>query len=106
MSVNWLSETGTGFRIAVQISPNGKKSEVLSVTEDAVRIRLQAPPVDGKANEALIRFIADKLDLPKSHVQITHGFTNRRKLLEVRTSGITREDLQKLFHPSEPEQKK
>ncbi|MDL2284198.1 DUF167 domain-containing protein [Oxalobacter sp. OttesenSCG-928-P03] len=95
MSRNWLSETGSGFRLAVQISPNGKKSEILSATDEALRIRLQAPPVDGKANEALIRFIADQLDLPKSSVQITHGFTSRRKLLDIRTSALTREDVEK-----------
>ncbi|MCL1887204.1 MAG: DUF167 domain-containing protein [Betaproteobacteria bacterium] len=97
MSKSWLSEIGTGFRLSVQISPNGKKSEILSVTDDALRIRLQAPPVEGKANEALIRFIADKLDLPKSHIQITHGFTNRRKLLEIHTAKLTRQDMENLF---------
>jgi uncharacterized protein (TIGR00251 family) len=97
MKKNWLSETGSGFRLAVQISPNGKKSEIISVTENALRIRLQAPPVDGKANEALIRFIADMCDLPKSHVQITHGFTSRKKLLEIRTSALTRSDMEKTF---------
>ena len=97
MKKNWLSKTNSGFRLAVQISPNGKKSEILSATEDALRIRLQAPPVDGKANETLIRFIADLCDLPKSNVQITHGFTNRRKLLDIRTSTLTMPDMEKIF---------
>ncbi len=97
MKKNWLSQSGAGFKLAVQISPNGKKSEILSATEDALRIRLQAPPVDGKANEALVRFIADLCDLPKSHVQITHGFTSRKKLLEIRTSALTMPDMEKIF---------
>lgn len=97
MNKKWLSVTDFGFRLAVQISPNGKKSEVLSITDDAVRIRLQAPPVDGKANEALVRFIADRCRLPKSHIQITHGFTSRKKLLEIRTSSLTRQDIEKIF---------
>jgi Uncharacterized conserved protein len=97
MKKNWLSQTSSGFKLAVQISPNGKKSEILSATEDALRIRLQAPPVDGKANDALIRFIADRCDLPKSSVQITHGFTSRKKLLEIRTSGLTLPEMEKIF---------
>ncbi len=100
MNKNWLSQTGSGFKLAVQISPNGKKSEILSATDDALRIRLQAPPVDGKANEALIRFIADLLDLPKSRVQITHGFTSRRKLLEIQAGGLSRQDLENRFSPT------
>jgi len=97
MSGSWLSETGSGFRLAVQISPNGKKSEILSATDDALRIRLQAPPVDGKANEALIRFIADRLNLPKSSIKIMHGFTNRRKLLEIHAPTLTRQDMEGIF---------
>lgn len=97
MKKTWLSKTNAGFRIAVQISPNGKKTEVLSILEDVVRIRLQAQPVDGKANEALIRFVADKLDLPKSLVEITHGFTNRRKLLEIRAPQLSFETIEKVF---------
>ncbi|MDR0934066.1 MAG: DUF167 domain-containing protein [Burkholderiaceae bacterium] len=97
MGKHWLSETGSGFRLAVQISPNGKKSEILSIAEDAVRIRLQAQPVDGKANEALIRFVAARLDVPKSSVKITHGFTNRRKLLEISAPGLTRQALEAAF---------
>ncbi len=64
---------------------------------DALRTRLQAPPVDGKANEALIRFIADQCDIPKSHVQITHGFTSRKKLLEIKTTALTKADMEKIF---------
>ncbi len=97
MRKNWLSQTDTGFRLAVQISPNGKKSEILSATDDALRIRLQAPPVDGKANEALIRFIADLCDLPKSHIQIAHGFTSRKKLLEIKTAALAMPDMEKIF---------
>ena len=50
---------------------------------DALKIRLAAPPVDGKANEALVRFLADVLDLPKSAVILKSGQTSRRKVLEV-----------------------
>lgn len=99
MSKSWLSTTNDGIRLAVQIAPNAKKTEVIAVTDEALRIRLHAQPIDGKANEALIRFVADTLSVPKSAVKITHGFTSKRKLLEVRTTGLTAEAVEKAFSP-------
>ncbi len=77
------------LRFAVQVVPNAKRSEVVGMHGDAVKIRLQAQPVEGKANEALIRFIAETLDLPKSAIVISHGQTGRRKLLEIAADGLT-----------------
>lgn len=84
----------------MQISPNAKKTEVVTATEDTLKIRLHAPPVDGKANEALIRFVSDKLNLPKSAVDITHGHTSRRKLLDVRAPGLMPESVGKMLTPA------
>ena len=86
MSALWLSRTKTGIRIAVQVSPNARKS-------DELRIKLQAPPVDGKANDALVQFLAKKLEVPRKQVTITHGQTNRRKLLEI-TADMTPENIE------------
>jgi uncharacterized protein (TIGR00251 family) len=85
MSQTWCSAVAHGVRIAVHIMPNAKKSEVIGLHDDALKIRLQAQPIEGKANEALIRYLADRLNVPKSSVSITHGHTNKRKILEVRT---------------------
>lgn len=89
MSRPWCSAMADGVRIAVQITPNARKTEVVGETGDALRIKLQAPPVDGKANEALIRYLAERLAVPKSSVSIAHGLTGRKKLLEVRTAQLT-----------------
>jgi uncharacterized protein (TIGR00251 family) len=48
-----------------------------------VRIRLQAPPVDGAANDALVRFLADEFGVPKRAVRIVSGFGSREKIVEV-----------------------
>ncbi|WP_338846263.1 DUF167 domain-containing protein [Massilia sp. W12] len=74
---------GKHLRLAVQVAPNAKKSEVMEVLPDALKIRLQAPPIDGRANQELIRFLSEQLRLPKSAIQITHGAAARRKLLEI-----------------------
>ena len=99
MSRDWCSSTATGIRIAVQLAPKAKKTEVVGVVEDMLRIRLQAQPVDGKANEALIRFVADTLGVPKRAVALTHGFTSKRKLLEVSDKGLTQEVVRQALLP-------
>lgn len=89
MSGAWCSQTAQGIRLAVQITPNAKRSEVIGVLDDVLKIRLQAPPVEGKANLALTRFIAATLGLPKSAVVLLHGQTNKRKLLEIHAPQLT-----------------
>jgi hypothetical protein len=74
-------------RIRVYVQPRASKTAVAGMHGDSVRIRLAAPPVDNAANEALIEFIADKLDLGKRCVRVAAGATSRRKLIEI--DGVT-----------------
>jgi uncharacterized protein (TIGR00251 family) len=83
VSRSWCSSVPCGVRLAVQITPNAKKTEVIGVLDDALKLKLQAQPIEGKANEALVKFLASALKVPKSAVAITHGQTNKRKLIEV-----------------------
>lgn len=53
-----------------------------------LKIRLHAQPVDGKANEALISYLADMLDVPKNAVNISHGHTSKRKTVEIRAGHL------------------
>lgn len=102
MNRDWCSAIPGGVRIAVHVMPNAKKSEVVGVLDDAIKIRLQAPALEGRANEALVRFLADRLGVPKSAVTLTHGQTNKRKLLEVKMAGLLPEQVQQaLLHPLE-----
>ncbi len=94
MTIPWLSQTKNGIRLAVQVAPNAKKSEVIIDDGDALRVRLQAQPVDGKANEALVAFFSKKLKVPKRQIAITHGISSRKKLLEIVDSGYTLEALE------------
>ncbi len=100
MSRHWCSAIPGGVRVAVQVMPNAKKTEVVGVQDEALKIRLQAPALEGRANEALIRYLARQLDVPKSAITLTHGQTNKRKLLEVKAPGLTPEQVQQvLLHP-------
>lgn len=72
--------------LTLHIQPGAKKTEVAGLHGEALKIRLAAPPVDGKANEALLRFVADRLDLPRSAVLLKSGQTSRHKVLEIHGS--------------------
>ena len=100
MSKAWLSATASGYRLDIQVSPNGKKSEILEASDDILRIRLQAPPVDGKANEALIRFVAERCGLPKSRIRLTHGISSRKKRLAIESDKLTLPEIEKIFSAS------
>lgn len=79
---------GQAVRLAVKLSPRASRNSLEGIVtgadgRTAAAIRLNAPPVDGAANEALIRFVADALDVPKSAVSIRSGHTSRQKLLVI-----------------------
>ena len=81
----WCSRHGDCLRIAVHVQPNASRTEISGLVEGALKIRLHAPPVDGKANEALTHFIAERLKLAKRDVTVSRGHSSRQKILEVRT---------------------
>ena len=91
MSKPWCGAITSGIRMFVQITPNARKSEVIGVQDDVLKIKLHAQPIEGKANEALVRFLADMLDVPQSAMTITHGHTGRRKTIEIAAVGMTAE---------------
>ncbi len=93
----WCSALPGGLRLAVQITPNAKKTEVIGVLDDALKLKLQAQPIEGKANDALVRYLADVLKVPRSAITITHGHTNKKKLLEIKTASLTPADIEKLL---------
>ena len=82
-----LSTTPTGIVINVRVIPRAAKSEIAGVRDDAILVRLNAPPVEGAANAALIEVIAKALDVPKRAVTIVSGDRSRQK--RVRVDGVT-----------------
>jgi uncharacterized protein (TIGR00251 family) len=99
MTRQWCSALPHGVRLAVQITANAKKTEVTGVQDDALKLKLQAQPIDGKANEALVRFLAEALALPRSAISITHGLSNKRKLIEVTADNLTPEAVAQALLP-------
>jgi uncharacterized protein (TIGR00251 family) len=78
-----------GVRLRLRIQPRASTDEVVGLAGDAIRLRLSAPPVDGAANDALTRFLALRLQVPRAAVELVSGRTGRTKLVSV--AGITRE---------------
>jgi uncharacterized protein (TIGR00251 family) len=84
-----ISSTATGVRLQLRIQPRASREEIVGVAGDAIRIRLTAPPVEGAANEALVRLLARRLEVARSAVEVISGLTGRDKLVAV--EGITAE---------------
>jgi uncharacterized protein (TIGR00251 family) len=70
----------------VRVQPRASKNEFAGVQNGVLRVRLQAPPVDGAANDALVAFLADELGVAKRLVRIVSGFGSRNKVIEVDAS--------------------
>ncbi len=77
-----------GAVLAVTVVPRASKTDIERLPDGTIRIRLAAPPVDGAANTALLRFLADALGLPRSRLSIASGVTSRRKRIVVENIGV------------------
>lgn len=80
---DWIKAQNGGVLLTLHIQPGAKTTEVAGIHGEALKIRLAAPPVDGKANAALLAFIAKILKLPKSQVTLVSGETSRAKRVQV-----------------------
>jgi uncharacterized protein (TIGR00251 family) len=74
---------GDGVLLRVHVQPRAARTEVVGRHGDAIKIRLRAPPVDGAANEELLRFVAERLGLPRNAVTLARGATARAKTVAV-----------------------
>ncbi len=73
-----------GAALAVRVTPRASRNEISEIQSDGtIKVRLTAPPVEGKANQALIDFLADVLELPPSRLEIVAGSTGRDKLISI-----------------------
>ena len=88
--MSWIAPASDGCVLTVKASPRANRTEVAGVDEEWVRIRIQAPPVDGKANDELTRFFAERFALPKRSVKILSGGGGRLK--RIKLCGIAPEE--------------
>ena len=78
-----IKKTKDGIIFQIKISPNSSKNEVIK-TPDLVKIKITAPPVDGKANKCLIEYLSKLFRIPKTSVEIIKGETSKEKTLLIK----------------------
>jgi hypothetical protein len=78
-----VTPRGAGVRFAIHVQPRSKKPGIDGVHGDALRVRVQAPPVEGAANDAVVAVIAEALGVPPRAVHIAAGQSGRQKLVDV-----------------------
>jgi len=91
--MSYLRETKEGLLLAVRVIPRSARDEIVGTHGNALKIRLNAPPVDGKANARLIQFLGERLGAPPSRIQIIRGQTGREK--QVLVTGLRPEELRR-----------
>lgn len=93
--MTWLVADDKGVTLRLHIQPGAKKTEAAGLHGEALKIRLAAPPVDGKANACLVAFLADRLGVAKSAVSLVGGESSRAK--RVRVCGVDRASVAGVF---------
>ncbi|HMP84753.1 MAG TPA: DUF167 domain-containing protein [Verrucomicrobiota bacterium] len=83
----FLSADADGVLVSVKLQARSSRNEIAGTIGNELKIKVTAPPVDSAANEALVRLLAEKLDCPKSAVELVRGHTSRHKTVLLR--GVT-----------------
>ena len=91
--VDWFRSEVNSVTLTLHIQPGAKRSEVMGLHGEALKIRLAAPPIDGRANDALLRFVADSFDVPLRQVELLRGGQSRHKMVKVTGSKVNPESL-------------
>jgi uncharacterized protein (TIGR00251 family) len=82
-AVPWARRTADGWALALHVQPGAKRSAAAGLHGERLKLRIAAPAVDGRANDALIAFVATTLGVPKARVAVAKGERSRAKLIVV-----------------------
>lgn len=82
-SVSYLHSSKNGVTLEVVLTPRASQNKILGMYNERLKVSIMAPPVDGKANTALCKFIAKIMGVPPSNVSVVRGHTSREKSLEI-----------------------
>lgn len=94
-----MKETGNGIIFRIHVVPKSARSEVAGIQGDAVKLKISAPPVEGKANSECIRFLSEILRVKKNQVTIINGQKSRKKTVAV--EGIRKKDIEAIIPGTE-----
>ena len=79
----WFRREGDAVTLTLHVQPGAKKTEIAGIHGDALKIRLAAPPIEGKANAALLAFLAEKFGVPLRNAILKQGESSRRKAVSI-----------------------
>jgi uncharacterized protein (TIGR00251 family) len=88
-----IRDTPGGATFQVRVQPRAKKNAIVGEVGEALKLALTAPPVEGRANEACVKFLAEVLNVARSSVTIAAGESSRNKV--IRVAGLTAEQVRK-----------
>jgi uncharacterized protein (TIGR00251 family) len=95
-----IKETTQGVTFTVKVHPRAKNNAIISELDDALNVSLTPPPIEGKANEACVEFLANLLEVPRSSVTIASGQNSRRKV--IRVAGLAKDEIQTRLDLNQP----
>ena len=81
--MSWIKSVSEGAILNVRVVPRAGRNQIQGVLGDALKVRLQAPPVEGRANRALVEFLAEQLDISSTRVRLVAGSSSRNKRILV-----------------------
>ncbi len=84
----WYRRDGDVLTLTLHVQPGAKRTGVAGLHGDALKIRLAAPPIEGRANEALLKFIAESFGVPLRQVELRQGGQSRHKVVAVTGSRV------------------
>lgn len=91
----WLETTAKGLRLRIHAQPGAKRSETAGLHGDALKVRLQAPPVEGRANDELIKFLAKRLGCRRQQISLVSGELSREKVVII--EGLAEADVRRIM---------
>ena len=88
MEISWLKQDGSNVKLFVTIQPSAKKTLLDSIHNDRLKIKISSPPLDGKANDELIKYLSKILDMKKKDIMISSGQTSKLKTIVLKDKNI------------------
>ncbi|WP_454780497.1 DUF167 domain-containing protein [Legionella sp. WA2022007384] len=89
----WYQHDAEGLTLRLYVQPGAKKTEIVGLHEGELKIRLNTPPIEGRANKALLRYIAEIFKVPIRQITLQRGDKSRHKVLSIIGSMVDPDDL-------------
>lgn len=89
----WYRRHGDVLTLTLHVQPGAKRTDVAGLHGEALKIRLAAPPIDGRANEALLKYVAEAFGVPLRQVELKQGGQSRHKVVAITGSKVEPESL-------------